>query len=65
MLATVGDVLIPIAGESTHRWAAWDERAVKRLLRTSAALGAAPWFEIYARAAGAADEAFRSALRAA
>jgi len=52
VLATVGDVLIPISGESTRRWAAWEERAVKRLLRASAPLGAAPWFEVYARASG-------------
>jgi SAM-dependent methyltransferase len=57
VLATVGDVLIPISGETTRRWAAWEERAVKRLLRASAPLGAAPWFEIYARAADGADEA--------
>lgn len=57
VLATVGDVLIPISGESTRRWAAWEERAVKRFLRASATLGAGPWFEIYARAVDGPHEA--------
>ncbi|MFL5542301.1 MAG: class I SAM-dependent methyltransferase [Longimicrobiaceae bacterium] len=57
VLATVGDVLIPISGETTRRWAAWEERALKRLLRTAAPAGAAPWFEIYARAEPGAERA--------
>lgn len=55
VLATVGDVLIPISGDRTRRWAAWEERALKRLLRAAAAAGTAPWFEIYARAADGAE----------
>lgn len=57
VLATVGDVLIPISGDRTRRWAAWEERALKRLLRTAATAGTAPWFEIYARAEDGAERA--------
>ncbi|HEU4565188.1 MAG TPA: methyltransferase domain-containing protein [Gemmatimonadaceae bacterium] len=43
-----GDTLVPIADEWTRRWAALEERVVKRLLR---GVGAerAPWIEMYAR----------------
>ncbi|MFL5576413.1 MAG: class I SAM-dependent methyltransferase [Gemmatimonadaceae bacterium] len=49
---TVGDALVPIADEWTVRWAAWEERALKRAIRVIARAGAeaAPWIEVYARA---------------
>lgn len=50
VVATVGDTLVPIADRWTRRWAAWEERLLKRALRALAPLGPAPWFEIYARA---------------
>ena len=48
-----GDVLVPIADEYTRRWAQVEEFAIKRTLGALAhrRLGAAPWFEIYARRA--------------
>jgi SAM-dependent methyltransferase len=51
----VSDVLVPIADRWTRRWAAVEERVVKRagLLAAHASRGdraLAPWFEIYARA---------------
>ena len=51
-----GDALVPIADRWTRRWAAVEERALKLMLRAvtrGARLraGAAPWFEVYARAA--------------
>lgn len=47
----VGDTLVPIADRWTRRWAAWEERAWKALLRRAAPLLPAPWFEVYARVA--------------
>jgi SAM-dependent methyltransferase len=47
----VGDVLVPVADRWTRRWAAWEERAVKSLLRGARPLLPAPWFELYARVA--------------
>jgi SAM-dependent methyltransferase len=49
---TVGDVLVPTADEWTRRWAAIEERVVKRLMRRlgSQAAEASPWFESYATA---------------
>jgi SAM-dependent methyltransferase len=52
-----GDALVPIADEWTRRWAAIEERAVKRLIRTLNLAGEAgaelsPWIEVYARAEG-------------
>jgi SAM-dependent methyltransferase len=51
----VGDVLVPIADRWTRRWAAIEERMVKRVVgwAARAARGErawAPWIEIYARA---------------
>jgi hypothetical protein len=51
----VGDVLVPIADRWTRRWAAIEERVVKRVggLAARASRGErtlAPWIEIYARA---------------
>jgi SAM-dependent methyltransferase len=51
-----GDVLVPIADRWTRAWAAAEERAVKLVLRVLARggrlrAGAAPWFEVFARAA--------------
>lgn len=50
---TWGDALVPIADRWTRPWAALEERAVKRALRMVARMtpDAAPWFEMYARAA--------------
>ena len=50
---TWGDALVPIADRWTRPWAALEERAVKRALRLVARVApdAAPWFEVYARAA--------------
>jgi SAM-dependent methyltransferase len=49
-----GDTLVPIADEWTHRWAAIEERWLKRAMRAVARdAGAAPWFELYARASAA------------
>ncbi len=44
-----GDTLVPIADEWTKRWAAIEERAVKRLLRGLGVAGAEvmPWIEVY------------------
>ncbi|MEJ7812664.1 MAG: hypothetical protein WKG32_19785 [Gemmatimonadaceae bacterium] len=54
-----GDALVPIADRWTKRWAAMEERAVKRLIRglnlggeTGARLS--PWLEMYARPASRA-----------
>lgn len=52
---TVGDVLVPLADEWTHPWAVWEERVVKRVLRTLTRAGflnerGTPWTEEYARA---------------
>ncbi len=41
------DVLVPTSDAWTRRWAVWEERAVKRLLRWSPARWS-PWFEVYA-----------------
>jgi SAM-dependent methyltransferase len=48
-VSVVGDVLVPLADEWTRRWAAAEERIVKRLLRGQRP-GACPWLEVYARA---------------
>jgi SAM-dependent methyltransferase len=50
-----GDVLVPIADRWTKRWAALEERLVKRVIATGARISSgdkplAPWFELYARA---------------
>jgi 2-polyprenyl-3-methyl-5-hydroxy-6-metoxy-1,4-benzoquinol methylase len=52
----VGDVLVPIADRWTKRWAALEERLVKRLIGAGARISRgdkplAPWFEVYARVA--------------
>lgn len=49
-----GDVLVPIADRWTKRWAALEERIVKRVIGASARVSGgdkplAPWFELYAR----------------
>ena len=51
----VGDVLVPIADHWTRRWAALEERLVKRVIGAGARISRgdkplAPWFELYARA---------------
>ena len=53
-----GDVLVPIADRWTKRWAALEERLVKRVIGAGASISRgdrplAPWFELYARAEGA------------
>ncbi|PYP81039.1 MAG: hypothetical protein DMD35_03115 [Gemmatimonadetes bacterium] len=50
----VGDVLVPIADRWTKRWAALEERLVKRVIAAGARIARgdkplAPWFELYAR----------------
>ena len=50
----MGDVLVPIADHWTRRWAALEERLVKRVIAAGARvsrgdLPLAPWFELYAR----------------
>jgi 2-polyprenyl-3-methyl-5-hydroxy-6-metoxy-1,4-benzoquinol methylase len=50
----VGDVLVPIADRWTKRWAAVEERIVKRVIGAGARISRgdkplAPWFELYAR----------------
>jgi len=50
----VGDVLVPIADRWTRRWAALEERLVKRVITAGAQVSRgdrplAPWFELYAR----------------
>ena len=50
-----GDVLVPIADRWTKRWAALEERLVKRVIGAGASISRgdkplAPWFELYARA---------------
>jgi 2-polyprenyl-3-methyl-5-hydroxy-6-metoxy-1,4-benzoquinol methylase len=50
----VGDVLVPIADRWTKRWAAVEERLVKRVIGAGARISRgdmplAPWFELYAR----------------
>jgi SAM-dependent methyltransferase len=50
----VGDVLVPIADRWTKRWAALEERIVKRVIGAGARIARgdrplAPWFELYAR----------------
>ena len=50
----VGDVLVPIADRWTKRWAALEEKLVKRVIGAGARISRgdkplAPWFEIYAR----------------
>jgi SAM-dependent methyltransferase len=52
-----GDVLVPIADRWTKRWAALEERLVKRVIGASANMSRgdkplAPWFEMYARVEG-------------
>jgi 2-polyprenyl-3-methyl-5-hydroxy-6-metoxy-1,4-benzoquinol methylase len=49
-----GDVLVPIADRWTKRWAALEERLVKRVIGAGARISTgdkplAPWFELYAR----------------
>jgi SAM-dependent methyltransferase len=49
-----GDVLVPIADRWTKRWAALEERVVKRVIGAGASISRgdkplAPWFELYAR----------------
>jgi 2-polyprenyl-3-methyl-5-hydroxy-6-metoxy-1,4-benzoquinol methylase len=51
----VGDVLVPIADRWTRRWAALEERVVKRVVGMAARASRgermlAPWIEVYARA---------------
>jgi SAM-dependent methyltransferase len=50
----VGDVLVPIADRWTKRWAALEEKLVKRVIAAGARISPgdkplAPWFELYAR----------------
>ena len=50
-----GDVLVPIADRWTKRWAALEEKLVKRVIGAGASISRgdkplAPWFEMYARA---------------
>jgi 2-polyprenyl-3-methyl-5-hydroxy-6-metoxy-1,4-benzoquinol methylase len=50
----VGDVLVPIADRWTRRWAALEERLVKRVIAAGARISRgdkplAPWIELYAR----------------
>jgi hypothetical protein len=50
----VGDVLVPIADRWTRRWAALEERLIKRVIAIGAHASTgdkplAPWFELYAR----------------
>ena len=50
----VGDVLVPIADRWTKRWAALEERLVKRVIGAGARISRgdkplAPWLELYAR----------------
>ena len=52
-----GDVLVPIADRWTKRWAALEERLVKRVIGAGASMSRgdkplAPWFEMYARVEG-------------
>jgi 2-polyprenyl-3-methyl-5-hydroxy-6-metoxy-1,4-benzoquinol methylase len=52
----VGDVLVPIADRWTKRWAALEERLVKRVIALGAAVSPAdkplaPWIEVYGRVA--------------
>jgi SAM-dependent methyltransferase len=51
IVRTHGDALVPISDEWTRGWAAAEERMIKTLIKTLAALDTdgAPWFEIYAR----------------
>jgi 2-polyprenyl-3-methyl-5-hydroxy-6-metoxy-1,4-benzoquinol methylase len=49
-----GDVLVPIADRWTKRWAALEEKLVKRVIAAGARMSSgdrplAPWFELYAR----------------
>lgn len=43
-----GDTLVPIADGFTRRWAAWEERAGKAMLRAALPRRIMPWFEVYA-----------------
>jgi len=45
-----GDVLVPIGDEWTRRWARFEERLIKGVMRVVArrTVGRAPWFELYA-----------------
>ena len=50
----VGDVLVPIADRWTKRWAALEERLIKRVIALGAAISPAdkplaPWIEVYGR----------------
>jgi trans-aconitate methyltransferase len=50
----VGDVLVPIADRWTKRWAALEERLIKRVIAVGAAISPAdkplaPWIELYGR----------------
>jgi hypothetical protein len=54
-----GDVLVPIADRWTKRWAALEERLVKRVIAAGARMSPgdkplAPWIEVYARVHGEA-----------
>lgn len=49
VVAVLGDVLVPIADSWTQGWARMEERLVKAVMRQVTPLGAAPWFEVYAR----------------
>ena len=43
-----GDTLVPIADAFTRRWARWEERAGKAVLRAALPRRIMPWFEVYA-----------------
>src|SRR5205085_11497341 len=47
---SAGDVLVPTADSFTKRWARWEERLAKAILKRAAVRNAdaAPWFEVYA-----------------
>jgi 2-polyprenyl-3-methyl-5-hydroxy-6-metoxy-1,4-benzoquinol methylase len=44
----VGDTLVRTADAHTRRWAAWEEAALKTILRRVSPAHRAPWFELYA-----------------
>jgi SAM-dependent methyltransferase len=52
VIDVVGDTLVPMADGWTRRWAAWEERSLKLLLRLFARTDASPWIEMYARNRG-------------
>jgi SAM-dependent methyltransferase len=49
LVALQGDVLVSIAGPWTKRWAIWEERTLKVLLKRLLRGAGAPWLEVYAR----------------